>query len=112
IEVRIPQSAGEAIFLKAPISPYTLDLNILNNNTMVPFSWTEVEGVDSYTLKISSSSTFDSGSTYEKILGKVSSVDLSVEEISQLVKNGSGKFYWTIVPSSGGNEIINQIRTL
>src|SRR5690606_9783109 len=68
VPITIPESAGEVIFLKAPASAYTIDLNT-SETSSYSFSWTEVEGIESYTLKVSTNSNFASGNTFELNVG-------------------------------------------
>ncbi|WP_325640914.1 DUF4998 domain-containing protein [Parapedobacter sp.] len=111
VPITIPESAGEVIFLKAPASAYTIDLNT-SETSSYSFSWTEVEGIESYTLKVSTNSNFASGNTFELNVGNVSSVDLSAAQVAGIVKEGSANCYWTVVPSSGNAAVTTQTRGL
>lgn len=112
ISLKIPENVSDAIFLKTPISPHKIDLNATNNNTIFPFSWAKAANIESYTLKISNSSAFDQPNTISWDLGNVSSVDLSRADLESIVTKGSGKFFWTVVPTSGNSNVVNQIRSI
>lgn len=112
IPLNISESAGDVIFLKTPVTTDIIDLNDANGSSLCHFSWTKVESVDSYTLKISTSSDFPVDKTFEFNVGDVSSVDLYTSEITEIVTNGSTRCYWTIVPSSINHSVNTQTRGL
>ncbi|WP_298646338.1 DUF4998 domain-containing protein [uncultured Proteiniphilum sp.] len=112
ISLNISESAGDVIFLKTPITAHTIDLNNTNDSEIYHFSWTTVENIDSYTLKISTSSNFPTDKTFELNVGNVSSIDLYSSQIKEVVANGSARCYWTIVPSSSNHTSSTQTRAL
>src|SRR5690606_37963634 len=108
IPVTISESAGDVIFLKAPVSAHTIDLNDTESPQSYSFSWTEVADVTSYTLKISAKSGFPADKTLEFNVGNASSIDLSATQIADIVNSGSASCYWTVVPSVGGTPVNTQ----
>ena len=112
IPLTISESAGDVIFLKTPAPAHTIDLNDTQGTQSYSFSWTKVENIDSYTLKISTSSSFPADKTFEKNVGNVSEVDVSIQELAKVLANGSARCYWTIAPSSTNQEVNTQIRPL
>jgi hypothetical protein len=112
INLNISESASDVIFLKTPTASQVIDLNNTNDSEIYHFSWTTVENIDSYTLKISTSSNFPTDKTFELNAGNVSSIDLYSSQIKEVVANGSARCYWTIVPSSSDHTSSTQTRAL
>jgi len=112
IPLTISESASDVIFLKAPVTAHTIDLNDRNGSQSCSFSWTEVENVESYILKVSTSSSFPSDKTFELNTGNVSSIEVSIQELGEIVADGSARCYWTIVPSSIKPTVNTQIRAI
>lgn len=112
IPLTISESASDVIFLKVPVSAYTIDLNDPHGSQSCSFSWTKVENVESYILKISTSSSFPPDKTFKLNTGDVNSIDVSIHELGEIVANGSARCYWTIVPSSIKPIVNTQIRAL
>jgi len=112
LPLNISESAGDVIFLKTPNIAHVIDLNNKNNSQICHFSWTSVENVDSYTLKISTSSSFPSDKTFALNVGDASSIDLNSDQLKEIVKDGSARCYWTVVPSTSNLSVSTQSRPL
>lgn len=98
--MNISESASDVIFLKTPTASQVIDLNDAKESQTCSFSWTKVENIDSYTLKISTNASFPTDKTLELDLGNISSFNLDVSEIKKIVADGSARCYWTIVPTT------------
>lgn len=112
IPLTIPSDANDAVFLKAPVSGHTIDLNIENGIDSYPFSWTKVPGVNAYTLKISSNANFNASNTTEFEVGDLNSFTLTNTQLKQFIKDGSAKLFWTVIPTNNASNIVNQVRPL
>jgi hypothetical protein len=112
IPLTISESAGEAIFLKTPVIAHTIDMNDTEISQSHRFSWTEVEGVTSYILKISTSPDFSTDNTFELNAGNTSSVNLDAATIAGVVVGGSSRCYWTVIPASASGPVNTQTRAL
>ena len=100
INLNISESASDVIFLKTPTASQVIDLNDAKESQTCSFSWTKVENIDSYTLKISTNASFPTDKTFELNLGNILSFNLDLSEIEKIVANGSARCYWTIVPTT------------
>ena len=100
INLNISESASDVIFLKTPTASQVIDLNDAKESQTCSFSWTKVENIDSYTLKISTNASFPTDKTLELDLGNISSFNLDVSEIKKIVADGSARCYWPIVPTT------------
>lgn len=112
IPVTLPESAGDVIFLKAPLSAHSVDLNNTNSGEHFPFSWTAVAGTDSYTLKISTSNDFSADKTLTFNVTDNTMLELSTDQLAGLVNSGSASCYWTVVPAHGNASVNTQTRIL
>jgi hypothetical protein len=111
ISLTVSESAEEVIFLKTPANIHSIDMNSTEGSPSCIFSWTEAEGITSYTLKISTRSDFQADRTVEFNAGNKSSLELDVSEFAD-VSGGSARYYWTVVPSSATGRVNTQTRTL
>lgn len=112
IPVTLPESASDVIFLKAPLSAHSINLNNTTGGELFPFSWTAVAGADSYTLKISSSSDFPADKTLAFDVTNDTMLALSADQLAGLVTQGSASCYWTVVPTHGNTTVNTQTRIL
>ncbi|MDR0505925.1 MAG: DUF4998 domain-containing protein [Dysgonamonadaceae bacterium] len=110
IPLIISESAEDVIFLKSPETDFIINMNDPSLQSYL-FSWVQVEGITSYTLKISTSTDFPAGKTFE-ITSSSASVDVGISEIGSLVVDGSARCYWTVVPSLTTKPVNTQTRAL
>jgi hypothetical protein len=107
----ISSGALPAIFLKSP-EPL-LPIHLTESYFPIVFSWTKVESVSDYTLKISTSSSFYSSETVNIHLGDVNEYALNQSVIAGILAPFHVRevpLYWTVVPSPGGMSVKNQVR--
>ena len=112
LPLNISESAEDVIFLKTPNIAHVIDLNDKNSSQTYHFSWTTVENIDSYTLKISTSSSFPDDKTFALNVKDSASIDLNSDQLKDIVKEGSAKCYWTVVPSTNNLSVSTQSRPL
>lgn len=112
IPLAISESAGDVIFLKTPVTAGVIDLNDVDGSQSHSFTWTKVENVNSYTLKVSTSASFPADRTFEFEAGDASFIDLDAAEIARVVSRGSARCYWTVSPSSAHSNVGTQVRVI
>jgi hypothetical protein len=111
--LRISDAAIPAIFLKSP-DPLT-EIDVAEGEFPVVFSWTRVEGVSGYTLKIAPSTGFFPSETFSIDVGDVSEYEMDRETFETALASFHVKevpLYWTVTPVSGGLSARNQVRQM
>lgn len=108
IPIMLPESAGDVIFLKTPLSAQSVNFSDTSIDELVSFSWTAASGTDSYTLKISAANDFSADRTLTFEVSETT-VNLAADQLASLVTDGSTSCYWTVVPTH--NEFATNTQT-
>jgi hypothetical protein len=112
--LHISQSAVPAIFLKTPVTSYTLDAG--ETDFPLEFAWIPVDEVTDYVLKVSRNANFSDDATMKIDVGTGNSYHLTQDVASSLIAsfNRSDPFqiYWTIAPKTSSADIRLQTRNM
>jgi hypothetical protein len=106
----ISDAAIPAVFLKSP-EPLTV-IHVTESEFPILFSWTKVEGVSAYTLKIAPNTTFSPSETVSIEVGDVNEFELDQATITTVlapIHVKEAPLYWTVV-SASGLSVRNQTR--
>ena len=112
LPIQVSEQAGDVIFLKTPSPAYIIDFNVEDESQFCNFSWTKVDNVSAYTLKMSTNPNFPEDNTFTLNMADVSSVDIPNRQFKELVSEGSVRYYWTITPSTADPTINTQTRAI
>ncbi|MDR1668229.1 MAG: DUF4998 domain-containing protein, partial [Bacteroidales bacterium] len=109
----ISDAAIPAVFLKSP-EPLTV-ISVAESEFPILFSWTKVEGVSGYTLKIAPNTIFAPLETVSIDVGDVNEYEVTRADIEAALAPFHVRempLYWTVTPTSGGLSVRNQIRQI
>ncbi len=116
IVLKISENAKPAIFLKEPSAVIPIDLNNVEDNFPLSFSWIKIAEADSYVLKFSTNSDFPDTETFTVNVGDVNQYTMDVATGSSILggfpRVRSMNLYWTVTPTNAVSNIETQTRRL
>ncbi|MDR1896154.1 MAG: DUF4998 domain-containing protein [Prevotellaceae bacterium] len=103
------EGSQKAIFLDLPAGGVTLGVNTFPHT----FIWKRGEGINDYSLMLSTQSTFPEGATTTIHVGNTDRYEVQREEVVEVLKSSvysKAPFFWKVIPADNNPDVITQAR--
>jgi hypothetical protein len=108
--VFVIEGTRKTVFLDKPAVGVQLDIE---KSFPYALSWKKAEGVNDYSIKISTQTTFNPDETSIIHVGDVDSYELQAGDFTQALQSsyyGNAPLYWTVAPTNGDPQVLTQSR--